>query len=475
MSHKYKKLLRNISYSFTANVVSLVLSIFLIAILPKILGVEEYGYWQLYIFYISFVGFFGFGWIDGVYLRYGGNSYNELDKGLFSYQFRAIFLFEIVICLIISAFAYLCVDEKDKIFVIYMTGITCVFVMPKAFFTYVLLATNRIKEHSIIVVLEKILKTFGVVTIILIGVREYRYFVFADILATVFALGCSIFYCKEIFFYKVSRASIGIREIFYNITVGSKLMFANIASLAIVGIIRFGIEQFWGVSTFGKVSLTLSISNFFMIFINAVSVAIFPMLRKTSIDRLPEIYKIMRTALMVPLVGILLLYYPCRVFFEFWLPKYADSFDYMAILFPVCLYESKLSMLVYTYLKALRKENFLLVVNMISVFISFMLMYFSVYILHELNLAIVSIVLIIAFRCIVAEIYLAKLLRIKVFLDNIIEGTMALIFILSSWYVKSWYAVLIYFFIYVVYLNFKRDDISSVKKAISFSFCKPLC
>ena len=47
-------------------------------------------------------------------------------------------------------------------------------------------------------------------------------------------------------------------------------MFANIASMLIIGVVRFGIERSWDVETFGKVSLTLSASNLMMLFINAV-------------------------------------------------------------------------------------------------------------------------------------------------------------------------------------------------------------
>ena len=51
--------------------------------MSKLIGVEKYGYWQLYLFYTSYVGFFQLGWNDGIYLRYGGEDYNNLDKGLF--------------------------------------------------------------------------------------------------------------------------------------------------------------------------------------------------------------------------------------------------------------------------------------------------------------------------------------------------------------------------------------------------------
>ena len=76
-------------------------------------------------------------------------------------------------------------------------------------------------------------------------------------------------------------------------------MLANVASMLIIGVVRFGIEHAWDVETFGKVSLTLSVSNLMMIFINAVGIIIFPILRRTNESKLSEIYTIMRDFLML--------------------------------------------------------------------------------------------------------------------------------------------------------------------------------
>lgn len=52
-----KKILKNFSYTFVSNVVSFCISALVTFIVPKKLGVESYGYFQLYLFYVSYVGF----------------------------------------------------------------------------------------------------------------------------------------------------------------------------------------------------------------------------------------------------------------------------------------------------------------------------------------------------------------------------------------------------------------------------------
>ena len=74
MNEKAKLLFKNLNYTIVANLLILVVSIALNLIVPKFLGVTEYSYWQLYVFYASYVGFFQLGWIDGIYLKIGGGN-----------------------------------------------------------------------------------------------------------------------------------------------------------------------------------------------------------------------------------------------------------------------------------------------------------------------------------------------------------------------------------------------------------------
>ena len=133
-------------------------------------------------------------------------------------------------------------------------------------------------------------------------------------------------------------------------------MFANIASMLIIGIVRYGISIGWDITTFGKISLTLNVSNFLMVFISAVSVVLFPLLKHMEWGQLSNLYIRIRNCLSILILGAMIFYYPMKSLLSWWLPKYADSLIYMAVLFPVCLFECKVTLLVNTYLKSMRQE-----------------------------------------------------------------------------------------------------------------------
>lgn len=67
-------------YAFATNGCSFLISALSTLVIPRFIGITEYGYWQLYMFYVSYVGIFHLGWNDGIYLRYGGKQYDSLDK-----------------------------------------------------------------------------------------------------------------------------------------------------------------------------------------------------------------------------------------------------------------------------------------------------------------------------------------------------------------------------------------------------------
>ena len=73
------KFIKNLSFALFAQVISLMSSFFVQFFAPKVLSVEEYAYWQLFLFYVSYINISRIGIIDGIYLKLGGKSRDELD------------------------------------------------------------------------------------------------------------------------------------------------------------------------------------------------------------------------------------------------------------------------------------------------------------------------------------------------------------------------------------------------------------
>ena len=455
---------KNISYTFTSNILSMLISAIIILVVPKFINVEQYGYYQLYVFYTGYVGVLAFGWYEGIYLREGGKYYKDLDKPLYSTQFRLLGLSEVIIYLLVFICSLFIVDDKNKHFVIGCTCVVAVAMCLRWFITFILQATGRIKEFAIVTISEKIILVILAVLLILTGYTQFHLLICSNVLAVFVSLCIGIWYCKDLVFSGCISIKNTVGEIKQNISTGFKLLLVELSSLLIIGVVRFGIERHWDISTFGKVSLSLSISNMVVTAINAISVVMYPTLRRTSQERLPEIYSVMRIILMGLIFGVLTMYYPMVKILSAWLPQYSESLRYAAILFPVCAYESKVSMLVNTYYKSLRMENVLMKCNMASLALSVVCTLISTVVLNSVTMAILSILFVLIFRCVICELFLSKRIPIHVTKDIIIEILMTIAFIISNWFFGFW-GMLAYILMYLGYLYIKKVDI---KEAINF-------
>lgn len=459
MNTKLRNILENITYTFTANILTILISIIMTLILPKFLGVTDYSYYQLYIFFISYVGFFHFGWIDGIYLKIGGMEYNDLEKSNYVTQFWMLNVLEIIIAAIISIFALFTIKNIDKSFVLISTSVCGVITILRTYLLFILQSTNRIKEYAKYTRVDRFIYFALVIVFLFLGFKNYKIILYIDVFSKLVALVLCANKMKDIVFGKLNISKNTLLEIFENISIGIKLMLANIASTLIIGVVRFGIQKNWDIETFGKISLTLNISNLLMTFINAVAVIMFPLLRREEESNLPKIYVILRNTLMIFLYMMLIFYYPLKLILSTWLPQYADSLRYMALLFPICIYESKMSMLINTYLKSFRKEKSMLIINTISLILSLILTILSVFILNNLTLAILSIVFLLGFRCVIGELVLTKIMNILIYKDIILETVLTAIFIISSWFINNMFCSIIYTCFYSIYVFIKRKDI----------------
>ena len=348
---------KNLVYSISANLLSLLVSIILVLILPNLLGETAYGYLQLYLFYTTYVGFFHLGWIDGIYLRIGGKEYGQLEGQLYATQFIVLMIFELIVGVMIVVFANVFVPDVNRLHVIVLTCICMVIYIAKNYTTYILQATNRIKPYAIVTLIEKIIFAVIIIAAWVFRLGNYELIAIGDILGKLISTMVSLKYCKEILFCRLGNWKRTFQEIWINLSVGCKLLLANVAALLVNGIVRFAIERFWSIEVFGKVSLSMSLSNMLMVFISAISVVVFPMLKRMDEDKLGETYELIRNFLMIILLAALVFYYPAKHILTLFLPTYAESLKYMALMFPVCIFDSKISLLVNTYLKALRKEK----------------------------------------------------------------------------------------------------------------------
>lgn len=459
MNNKFKKFLKGFLHALSANIIRLMISIVLTLLLPKLLGVEEYSFWQLYLFYVTYTAYSSLGFCEGMYLKHGGREYKELEQHMVASQFWALAVYELVFCGLGIIFAGSFLTGEGKGLILSLAFVSSLFDILRYFLQSLLQATNRIQEFARVVTTERMLFFVFVIVLLLVGVRDYRLLIMAEICGRIISMLYAMVVCRDVVFCRVHYGKAELAETKEIISIGFKLLLANLASQLIIGVVRFMIEQNWGTVVFGKVSLTLSLSNMVVTCISAVSIVLFPVLKNLQKERLNELYATIRTVLTVPVLFVLLFFVPMKVILSAWLPQYADSMKYLAILLPICLYETRFYALINTYQKAYRRENQILLVNGISVALSVIFSYVTVNVLNNLDLTVVAIVVLMIFKSCLSELWLGKIIGVDTLKDNLAELVVVAVFIVTSMFLPYHLAFFGYLATYLLYLWLKRKHL----------------
>lgn len=459
MKNKFVDFIKNFFRALSANVLRIVITFVLTLLLPKILGQEEYGFWQLYLFYVTYASYSSLGWCEGIYLKYGGKDYHTLDKQAIAGQVWSLAIYEVFFNIIAAIVVSIVVPDPAKKLILYFAFISAFLDIIRYILQNLLQSTNRIKEYARLVTAERLLFFGFAILFICIGSRDYVFFIYSELLARLISLIYALIMCRDVVFVKLTSPREIVDEAKELVGCGFKLLFASLASQLIIGIVRFAVEQEWGTIVFGKISLTLSMSNMLITCISAVSVVLFPVLKKMDDQRLSDVYSVMRMVLTVPVYGVLLVYVPARLILSLWLPQYAESLKYLAVLFPICVYEIRSSVLINTYFKAYRKENLILYINVITVALSLFLTFITVGVMKNLDLTVIIIVVLMLFKCVLSEILLKPLVGGNIWRDLIQEFVLTAVFVVSSWYISDYKATLCYGVVYMLYLLLNKKDI----------------
>lgn len=456
---------RNLFYACGAQIVSFLLSILLSLILPKCLGLEDYAYWQLFIFYASYTGIFHFGLTDGLYLRLGGRQYHQLNFSEIKAQMFTMVLIQLFIGCMIAVFVQFTSYSIQRKEILYFTIYYMIVGNISWFFGYLFQAVNLIDKYARAVIINKVIVIVSFMVLIFqhkTSCFDYvKWYCASQTTMCLYSLLC----VKEILCAKLCSLRCLRKELKINVSCGSILTLSNISGNLIIGATRQIIDLKWGLVTFGKISMAFSLTMFFQQFINQIGNVFFPVLRRKQQDSIQDFYTNITILFSIILPMIFVFYIPLTYVMQIWLSQYGESLKYMLVLLPVCVFEGKMSVLCTTVLKVYRKEKKLLIINVVSMILSVSSVFIITAILSNIWITMSITVFIIIAREIYAENYVRKLLKLDTrkwqVHECILVGLMELTLILGVAY-KTKFVLCVLEYMFFIYIH--REEI---KRAIS--------
>ena len=353
------------SYAFGAQIISLLVSVFASFWVSKFMTISEFGYYQLFLFYSTYVGLLQFGVSEGVYLENGGKTYCELDyKNLKQIFFNTLIL-EIIILLIGTTIVFLVEGDDNRRNIFILIAIYSITYLFMTFFGMLLQAVNKTEQYSKAIIIGKILTLIAFV--MLVGLRIFNYIWYC----LIFLIGYMVsgifvtIKCRNIIFEKVRLKPV-LCENRAIIIAGESLLLSGLVSSFMIGINRIYIDKFLGIEVFGKVSMSLSLINFFILFAIQIGMVIFPSIVILEEDDKAKVYRKLDDYSTLIMPAILIGYIPMKLILNVWIPQYEESIKWILLFFPYMVYEIRTQIMYNTYMKALRKEALLFIINLIA-------------------------------------------------------------------------------------------------------------
>lgn len=313
---------------FSTNFLQVISSLIVGFIVPNILSIDGYASLKTFTLYVSYIGLLHFGYFDGLYIKYGGKKYEQLNfKELKGEHIFSVCLETIVMILII----FLGVINNNVVIILF--GISILPINMSTFFKGIFQATGEFEKYTRIIKIYTIIYTISnIILALILKYDNYILYCVAIILSNFFAL---IFF--EIrFLIKTKNVQAKFPKDFWKIMkIGSIMLLGNIIVVGLFGIDKWFVKLFLSTDDFAYYSFAVSMLNIINTLVNAISVTFYNYLfENNSKEKINMLKKY-----LISLGGFAsLAYFPLAFIVTYFIKKYIPSLDIIAITFAVFPY-----------------------------------------------------------------------------------------------------------------------------------------
>lgn len=345
---------------FSANFLTMLSGIIIGFIVPAILSIESYSYVKTYTFYLSYIGFLHFGFIDGMYIKYGGKEPKDIDRQEVKGEHKIFIFMQLIVTLI---FLILGIIERDIIII--LMALSIIPMNTLSFHKLFYQATGQFKKYAVVSYLyTTIYLGLNIILAIIFRSKNYIYYCLASLLSNII-----VYIALEIKFYRDTKGIISKynKKVWNNIKIGFFVLLGNLSVLLFYAIDRWFIKIFLGMKDFAYYSFAVSMLNIINVLVNAIAITFYNYLSK---EENQEKVKIMKGYFLI-LGGFASLgYFALAGIISVFLNKYIPSLNIIAISFAAYPYMIVINALYVNLYKARKNEKKYLKVVIFMVIIS---------------------------------------------------------------------------------------------------------
>ncbi|MEF9863643.1 MAG: oligosaccharide flippase family protein [Christensenellaceae bacterium] len=316
---------RNLLRILSANILYLLLSIINSFLLPQILSMETYAMIKTYTLYIGYAGFFSLGYADGMYLKYGGVSFDKIDQKDLSSSFKSFALFEMLIC---AVCLFLAVILRNFIFASFAIGVFCINLIGyyknlyQAVGEYTLYGKS-LNYQTILMLAANLLLLFVVRS------DDYHAYVAVQVISALLVMAfLTVMLERKKHLFHQGKAS--LMQVNENVRSGFVLMIGNFSSSIFTSLDRWFVKILLTSTHFALYSFAVSLENLINVFITPITISLYNLFCKNR-ER-DYIYRIKQLTLLWGFL-VIAASFPVDFILKYFLTKYYDVRTIVYLLF----------------------------------------------------------------------------------------------------------------------------------------------
>lgn len=310
---------------FFGNFVFMVFGVLNNFILPKYLSIDAYALLKSYMLYISYAGFLGLGYTEGMFLEYGGKTVEQVKSIGFGDKFRTFLVMQIIVG---SGILVVGIAKGDGVIMLCALGVLTTNIIN--YFKNFTTAVAEYKMYSVITSFEKIaIFVLNVFLLFVFRTDNYVYYVcvliFVCLLEIVYVMWKIARKSERIYKGKVCFA-----QLKNCVGMGFVLLLGNGISTLFTGIDQWFIKILMTNKAFAIYSFAVSMERIVALFITPITTVLYNYFcRKDE----KKDFVFLQQALVLWGFVILLVTFPLKWIVQVYITNYAEAIDIIAILF----------------------------------------------------------------------------------------------------------------------------------------------
>lgn len=363
-----KKFGKDLSLVIISNGVKLLSSILTVFFIPLIFSQQDYGFYKLFLLYISYVGIFHFGFLDGIYLHFAGSDYEELNKENFSMFTKFLFFFQLLIAFLVIALSFFM--SKDRQLIVLLVGVNLLVLNLTTYYQYISQVTQRFKEFAVRNIIYTIMNVALIGSFYLFDIKDYKLFIILTVLINVLLLIWYVYSYRDLTFGKSTKIKENHKIISYLFKIGIVLLFSNLVVMFFSSIPRQFVDLMYPVEIypdiFSNFSFAYTLMGFTGVFMSAISLVLYPSLKKATTTEMKQSYNKFNAFVLSSVFLLISAFFPLSYIVEKFLPNYESSLEIFYILAPGIAISSAVTVVIHNYYKTLNKNKEFLILGIIN-------------------------------------------------------------------------------------------------------------